>query len=60
MVSSSADNTVKLWDISHPRLPENTIKLPKAPVWKVQYTPFGDGLVTLVLNTMVNIIKISA
>ena len=53
LVSSSADNSVKLWDVSRPRQPENTIKVPRAPVWKVRYTPFGDGLVTLVLNTLV-------
>ena len=52
-MSSSADNSVKLWDVSRPRQPENTIKVPRAPVWKVRYTPFGDGLVTLVLNTLV-------
>ena len=53
LVSSSADNSVKLWNVSRPRQPDNIIKVPRAPVWKVRYTPFGDGLVTLVLNTLV-------
>lgn len=53
MVSSSADNSVKVWNVASPRQPENIIKVPRAPVWKVRYTPFGDGLVTLVLNTLV-------
>ena len=52
-MSSSADNSVKLWNVLRPRQPDNIIKVPRAPVWKVRYTPFGDGLVTLVLNTLV-------
>ena len=50
LVSSAADNTIKMWDAaSGDKRPVNVLKVQgNAPVWKVRYTPFGEGLVTLV------------
>ncbi len=51
LVSSSADKRIKMWDVGSEEagIPVNELKEPNdCPVTKVQYTPFGDGLVTLV------------
>ena len=47
LVSSAADNTIKMWDVSAmPKKPCHTIKVQEfESVWKVKYTPFGEGLV---------------
>ena len=51
IVSSSLDLEVKFWNISgNNEIPNQmTAKFisGESPVWKVRYTPFGDGLVTL-------------
>ncbi|KAJ8947981.1 hypothetical protein NQ314_008516 [Rhamnusium bicolor] len=46
--SSSQDNTVKFFDISNPRRAE-CILTTNAPVWRARYTPFGNGLITVVV-----------
>ena len=60
LVSSSHDQFVKFWSIDtsesskkrkNPDVPQWTLYVPQAPVWKVRYTPFGEGLVTLVMPT---------
>ncbi|XP_018577120.1 GATOR complex protein WDR59 isoform X1 [Anoplophora glabripennis] len=46
--SSSQDNTVKFFDISNPRRTDYSLTT-NAPVWRARYTPFGEGLVTVVV-----------
>ncbi|KAJ8920742.1 hypothetical protein NQ315_004881 [Exocentrus adspersus] len=46
--SSSQDNTVKFFDISNPRRSDYTLTT-NAPVWRARHTPFGEGLVTVVV-----------
>ncbi|XP_014674400.1 PREDICTED: WD repeat-containing protein 59-like [Priapulus caudatus] len=48
LATSSQDCHVKLWDVCNPRKPESTISS-GAPVWRARYTPFGEGLVTVVV-----------
>ncbi|KAJ8973497.1 hypothetical protein NQ317_018770 [Molorchus minor] len=46
--SSSQDNTVKCFDITNPRRAEYVLTT-NAPVWRARHTPFGNGLVTVVV-----------
>lgn len=46
--SSGQDNTVKFFDISNPRRTDYTLTT-NAPVWRARHTPFGEGLVTVVV-----------
>ncbi|XP_065163730.1 GATOR2 complex protein WDR59 [Atheta coriaria] len=48
LTTSSQDNTVKFFDISSPKKPEYILNT-SAPVWRARYTPFGTGLVTVVV-----------
>ncbi|KAK7078551.1 GATOR complex protein wdr59 [Halocaridina rubra] len=48
IVSSSNDCTVKFFDITNPRKEENFINT-MSPVWRGKYTPFGEGIVTVVI-----------
>lgn len=48
LATSSQDNTVKFFDTSDPRRPEYMIST-NAPVWRARYTPFGNGLITVVV-----------
>ncbi|ELT94839.1 hypothetical protein CAPTEDRAFT_124558 [Capitella teleta] len=48
LATSSQDSTVKFWDVTNPKQP--VIKLPSpSPVWRARYTPFGQGLVSVVV-----------
>ncbi|KAJ9579708.1 hypothetical protein L9F63_004634, partial [Diploptera punctata] len=48
LATSSQDCTVKFFDITNPRRAESI--LPTAsPVWRARYTPFGEGLITVVV-----------
>lgn len=48
LATSSQDNTVKFFDINNPKRPEHVITT-NAPVWRARYTPFGNGLITVVV-----------
>lgn len=48
LVTSSQDNTVKFFDTNNPRRAEYALNT-NAPVWRARYTPFGNGLVTVVV-----------
>lgn len=48
LATSSQDNTVKFFDTNNPRRPEYMLTT-SAPVWRARYTPFGNGLVTVVV-----------
>lgn len=48
LATSSQDHTVKFFDTSAPRRAEFTLNT-NAPVWRARYTPFGNGLVTVVV-----------
>ncbi|XP_030758273.1 GATOR complex protein WDR59 isoform X2 [Sitophilus oryzae] len=48
IASSSQDSTVKFFDTSNPRKAEFVLNT-NAPVWRARYTPFGNGLVTVVV-----------
>ncbi|KAK4303933.1 hypothetical protein Pmani_024107 [Petrolisthes manimaculis] len=48
LVTSSNDCTVKFFDITNPRKAENFINT-LSPVWRARYTPFGEGVVTVVV-----------
>ncbi|XP_050309674.1 GATOR complex protein WDR59 isoform X2 [Anthonomus grandis grandis] len=48
IASASQDNTVKFFDTSNPRKPEFVLST-GSPVWRARYTPFGNGLVTVVV-----------
>nr|XP_006825086.1 PREDICTED: WD repeat-containing protein 59-like [Saccoglossus kowalevskii] len=48
LATSSQDGTVKFWDVTSPRQPQSTLNS-TAPVWRARYTPFGNGLVTIVV-----------
>lgn len=48
LVTCSQDGTVKLWDVQQPRRAVHCLTTAQ-PVWRVRYTPFGRGLVTVVL-----------
>jgi len=53
LVTSSQDSTVMFWNVSSPGAAEHTMKVAGAPVWRLQHTPFGSGLLTLVMRTLV-------
>ncbi|KAL3280859.1 hypothetical protein HHI36_004087 [Cryptolaemus montrouzieri] len=44
----SQDNTVKFFDTTNPRKAEYILTT-NAPVWRARYTPFGNGLITVVV-----------
>ncbi|XP_049822756.1 GATOR complex protein WDR59 isoform X2 [Aethina tumida] len=48
LASSSQDNTVKFFDTENPRRPEYVLTT-ASPVWRARYTPFGNGMVTVVV-----------
>ena len=54
LATSSQDSTVQFWNVSpgSPSKAENMIKTPGSPVWKLQHTPVGSGLLTLVMQTV--------
>ena len=52
LATSSQDSTVQFWNLASPSKSENTIKTSGAPVWQLQHTPFGSGLLTLVMHTV--------
>ena len=52
LATSSQDSTVMFWNLANPSKAEATIKTPGAPVWQLQHTPFGTGLLTLVVSTV--------
>ncbi|KAF4521796.1 hypothetical protein B566_EDAN011381 [Ephemera danica] len=49
LVTSSQDCTVKYFDITSPRRAESVLTF-TSPVWRARYTPFGTGLVTVVVS----------
>lgn len=49
LTTASQDGTVKYFDINHPRKAEAIIDI-KSPVWRARYTPFSNGLVTVITN----------
>jgi len=51
LATSSQDSTVQFWNLNCPSKAENVIKISSAPVWKLQHTPVGNGLLTLVMHT---------
>ncbi|XP_024911189.1 GATOR complex protein WDR59 isoform X2 [Cynoglossus semilaevis] len=46
--TSSQDNSVRFWDYRQPRKYLNVLSC-QVPVWKARYTPFSDGLVTVMV-----------
>uniref|UniRef100_A0A8C6TMY9 WD repeat domain 59 n=1 Tax=Neogobius melanostomus TaxID=47308 RepID=A0A8C6TMY9_9GOBI len=46
--TSSQDNSVKFWDYRQPRKYLNILSC-QVPVWKARYTPFSNGLVTVMV-----------
>ncbi|GAB1293670.1 GATOR complex protein WDR59 [Apodemus speciosus] len=46
--TSSQDNSVKFWDYRQPRKYLNILPC-QVPVWKARYTPFSNGLVTVMV-----------
>ncbi|XP_008194273.2 GATOR2 complex protein WDR59 [Tribolium castaneum] len=48
LATSSQDNTVKFFDMNNPRRAEYVLTT-NAPVWRARFTPFGNGLVTVVV-----------
>lgn len=48
LTTASQDGTVKYFDINNPRSLERMIKA-SSPVWRARYTPFADGLVTVIV-----------
>lgn len=51
LATSSQDCTVKFFDTTNPRRAENIITA-TAPVWRARYTPFGEGLLMVVVPPM--------
>lgn len=47
-VTASNDATVKIWNMTSPKQPWVSINNSSA-VWKARYTPFGNGLVTILV-----------
>ncbi|XP_025832716.1 GATOR complex protein WDR59 isoform X2 [Agrilus planipennis] len=48
LTTSSQDSTVKFFDVCNARRAEFVLTT-NAPVWRARYTPFGNGLVTVVV-----------
>ncbi|XP_070574732.1 GATOR2 complex protein WDR59-like [Ptychodera flava] len=48
LATSSQDCTVKFWDVTSPRHAQSMLAS-GSPVWRARYTPFGNGLVTVVV-----------
>ncbi|GLG98684.1 GATOR complex protein WDR59 [Gryllus bimaculatus] len=48
LATSSQDCTVKFFDITNPRRAESILTT-TSPVWRARYTPFGEGLITVVV-----------
>ncbi|XP_053558112.1 GATOR complex protein WDR59 isoform X2 [Bombina bombina] len=48
LATSSQDNSVKFWDSRQPRKCLNALAC-QVPVWKARYTPFSNGLVTVMV-----------
>ncbi|CAH1780353.1 unnamed protein product [Owenia fusiformis] len=48
LATSSQDCTVKFWDVNNPRRATSVLSS-ASPVWRARYTPFGTGLVTVVV-----------
>ncbi|KAJ8687709.1 hypothetical protein QAD02_023503 [Eretmocerus hayati] len=48
LATSSQDCTVKIFDMINPRRAESILTT-NSPVWRARYTPFGEGLVTIVV-----------
>ncbi|KAK9693895.1 WD domain, G-beta repeat [Popillia japonica] len=48
LATSSQDCTVKFFDTNNPRRPDSVLST-NAPVWRARFTPFGNGLVTVVV-----------
>lgn len=51
LTTASQDGSVKYFDINNPRSLERMIKT-SSPVWRARYTPFADGLVTVIVPNM--------
>ena len=52
LATSSQDSTVQFWNLASPQKSENMIRVPGTPVWKLQHTPVGSGLLTLVMQSV--------
>jgi len=50
-VTASNDNTVKFWNISSSKQAKASLST-GAPVWRARYTPFGSGLLTVVVPSL--------
>ncbi|XP_048673036.1 GATOR2 complex protein WDR59 isoform X4 [Caretta caretta] len=48
LATSSQDNSVRFWDYRQPRKYLNILPC-QVPVWKARYTPFSNGLVTVMV-----------
>ncbi|XP_062861292.1 GATOR2 complex protein WDR59 isoform X3 [Trichomycterus rosablanca] len=48
LATSSQDNSVRFWDYRQPRKYLNILSC-QVPVWKARYTPFSNGLVTIMV-----------
>ncbi|XP_044734726.1 GATOR complex protein WDR59 isoform X2 [Chrysoperla carnea] len=48
LATSSQDGTVKFFNISNPKRAEYILNT-GSPVWRARFTPFGEGLVTVVV-----------
>ncbi|TNM90549.1 hypothetical protein fugu_002838 [Takifugu bimaculatus] len=48
LATSSQDNSVRFWDYRQPRKYLNILSC-QVPVWKARYTPFPNGLVTVMV-----------
>lgn len=46
IITCGQDGSVKIWDTNYPRVSQANI-MTSSPTWKVRYTPFGDGFVTM-------------
>ena len=53
LATSSQDSTVLFWNLASPSKPQGSLRAPGgAPVWQLQHTPFGSGLLTLMMHTV--------
>ncbi|XP_028812666.1 GATOR complex protein WDR59 isoform X1 [Denticeps clupeoides] len=48
LATSSQDNSVRFWDYRQPRKYLNILSC-QVPVWKARYTPFSNGMVTVMV-----------